>query len=114
MPALAYWLPATPSNPPLFLCKRGHLPGARSYTEAPRGPVLTQNGPAIVFGVLALGDLLFPEDLGGGPSGPVRDFAYTEITAALFAGTAAFFVLRYHWGEGRRLRDEVTAEPVLT
>lgn len=70
---------------------------------------------SVVFGVLALGDVLFPEDLAGGPSGLVRDFAYAEIVAAVFAGAAAAAVFRYHWAEGRRLREEpVTAEPVPT
>ena len=70
---------------------------------------------AAVVIVLSLGDAIFPSGLAEGPREYVRDDAYATLVSSLLGGAAAFFVLRYHWGEGRRLReDTVTSEPVLT
>jgi hypothetical protein len=70
---------------------------------------------AAVVIILSLGDVIFPSDLSGGPREYVRDDAYAQLVSSLLGGAAAFFVLRYHWGEGRRLREEsVIPEPVLT
>ena len=67
--------------------------------------------------LLAIGDAAFPDDLGGGPSDLVRDAAYSQIASSVLGGAAAFMVLRYHWREGRGLRDRTESpppEPVLT